>query len=197
MKKVLFTIVFGCFFVAVSVAQTQQGSFLAGGTISLAFEKEKSKTDASTVDGDSHTNISFAPLGGIFFADGMVAGAGINVGISSSETDDGSVKNTTTSLGLMPFFRYYHDSGLFGHGSIELGTAKFKSESGGTTTESDLGVFAFEVGPGYAIFLNENVAIEGLLTYGSRTLSVKDSPSDLKDITTGILIRFGFTVFIN
>lgn len=197
MKKVLISTIVGCLFLSTSLAQTQQGSFLAGGTISLAFEKEKQKDDAATVDGDSHTDISFAPLGGIFFADGMVAGTGINVSSSVRESDDGTFKSTTTSLGLMPFFRYYHDSGLFGHGSLELGTAKVKNESGGTTTETDFGVFAFEVGPGYAIFLNENVAVEGLLTYGSRTLSFKDSPNDLKDISTGILIRFGFTVFIN
>jgi len=195
--KILLLLLASVFCLPTLKAQTQQGSFLAGGSISMAFEKEKSKFDGTTTDGDSHTDISFAPIGGIFFADGMVAGAGITVSSSVRESDDGSIKSTTTGFGIMPFFRYYHESGLFGHASFAVGSGKSTFESGGTETETKFGLFEWELGPGYALFLNENVAVEGLLVYNSETQSIKDVTGDPKNITTGILISIGFTVFIN
>lgn len=197
MKKVFLTIVFGCFFVVFSVAQTQQGSFLAGGNISLYFATEKDQLGGTTQSEVGITDISFAPMGGIFIADEMVVGASLSIFSFVRDFKDLGTKSTNSGFGIGPFFRYYTTQGLFGHASFNVGTSKNKQESGGTTSESDLNIFGWEVGPGYALFLNENVAIEGLIVYENRQQTVKDSDPESKETFSGVRVRIGFTVFIN
>ncbi len=70
MKKVLLTIAFGCFLFSFSFAQTQQGSVLAGGSISASFDKQKAEVGSTTTDIGNFTQIMFSPDFGYFFVDG-------------------------------------------------------------------------------------------------------------------------------
>ncbi len=127
----------------------------------------------------------------------MAAGLSINFFTSKFKADAVDSENTTNSISIGPFFRYYHDSGLFGHAEIGFGSSKSESSSGGTSFETKFGLFSWMIGPGYAVFLNENVAIEGMAAFRSQTQTLKDSDPEQKDILLGPVFRIGFQVFIN
>lgn len=135
---------------------------------------------SGTTTDESCNSISFNPFGGYFVIDGVAVGAGITIQSDSFKPDGQSGKFTLSQLTVSPFGRYYHSSGFFGHLGFNFGSAKFKDDIGGSTFEDKYSVFGFELGGGYAIFLNDNVAIEPLLTYESN--SSKDENTDVKDI---------------
>lgn len=197
MKKILYSTVLLCFLFTSSFGQTQQGSVLAGGNISASFDKQKSEVGSTSTDVGNFTQISFSPKFGYFIVDGMAAGLSINLSNSKFKADASDFESTNNSITLGPFFRYYHDSGLFGHAEVGFGSLKNESSSGGTTVESKFGLFSWMLGPGYAMFLNENVAIEGMVGFQSQSQTLKDSDPEQKDILLGPVINFGFQVFIN
>ena len=147
----------------------------------------------TSTDGSSNS-ISFNPFGGYFIIDGIAVGAGISIQSDSFKPDGQPGKFTFSQLTVSPFGRYYHSSGFFGHLGFNFGSAKFKDDTGGSTFEDKNSVFGFGLGGGYAIFLNDNVAIEPLLMYESNSL--KDKDSDVKDIQKGVVIRIGFNIFL-
>ena len=178
-------------------AQTEQGRYMVGGSVGFSSTKDKQDIGGTSTDGNKHTNIWLLPSFGIFVADGIVAGAGLGITSNKNESDDGTFSSTTSGFTLAPFGRYYHESGLFGHLNLEIGSAKTKSESGGSSFETKFSVFGWRVGGGYALFLNNNVAVEPMITYGSSTQKLKDSDPEAKDINSGLMINVGFSIFIN
>ena len=191
-----FAIVF-CFVASVSIAQTQQGSFIAGGNISLSFKNQEFDNGSTTIDVGSQNDIAVRPTFAYFIKDGLAVGAMINISRSKFESDDGQFEDTDNIFSIGPMVRYYHDSGLFGHAYFGFGSANSSSTSGGSEFETDRGLTDWMVGPGYAIFLNESVAVEGLLTYGATTITNNDSDPETKEILKGIMFSVGFTIFIN
>lgn len=178
-------------------AQTEKGRYTVGGSIGFNSTKNKLKLGSITTDGNKNTNIFLMPSFGVFIADGILVGTGLGISSGKSKNDDGSLTFTDSGLSLAPFGRYYHDSGLFGHLNFEIGSGKSKFESGGTSTESKTSISGWRLGGGYALFLNNNVAVEPMITYGSTSRKLKDSDPERKDITNGLMINVGFNIFIN
>lgn len=195
MKKLLLSIAAVAFILAPAVAQTEQGSIIAGGSVSLDLNSQKAEDPSGTsVDIGSSTNISFNPTFGYFVIDNLALGLEIGISSSKFESDDGTFesKNSVTAFG--PFVKYYLDNGVFGMGSVGFGSANSEFTSGGSTTSNDLSVFQWRIGVGYAAFLNEFVAVEPMVSYGSQSLT---DDADFKDIESGITIGAGFTIFIH
>lgn len=200
MKKTLLTLSLSLLLVGFSYSQkTASGTFMASGSIGLAFNTEKSFDGTTTTTDGKSSLINFNPTIGYFVIDGLAVGAGINISTSSYKWDGSADQNKTSSLAFAPFVRYYTDMGLFGHGSVSLGSGKnkFTQDNGGTvtTSETKFGLFGFEIGGGFAYFLNDNVAIEPLLVYGSSSIKSKVAPNP-KSIDGGIQLRIGISVFL-
>ena len=88
--------------------------------------------------------------------------------------------------------RYYLPQNIFFHGEFGLGSSKSKNEP--NNAESKSSVFSWGVATGYALFLNNNVAIEPMLGYGAT--SYKDKDTKDKDINNGFFIQVGFQVYL-
>ena len=170
---------------------------MVGGSVGFSSQKQKFEFGSTSADVGTNTNISLTPSFGIFVADGIVAGAGLSITSNKFKSDVSDITNTLSSFSFAPFGRYYHESGLFGHLNFEIGSANDKDKSGGITTETKFSVFGWRAGGGYALFLNNNVAVEPMVTYGSRSLKLKDSDPEQKDIFSGLMINVGFNIFIN
>lgn len=201
MKKTFLTLSLSLLLVGFSYSQkTASGTFMASGSIGLTFNTEKSNDGTSTATDGKYSSIKINPRIGYFVMDGLAVGAGINISIYGYKWDGSANKVNTTSLAFAPFARYYTDMGLFGHGSVSLGSGKnkFTQDIGGTetTTETKFGLFGFEIGGGFAYFLNDNVAIEPLLVYGSNSLKDKTVAPNTKNINGGIQLRIGVRVFL-
>lgn len=169
MKKVyVFVLAVCCGFGA--MAQTEKGNWLVGGTFNL-----------NTVS--NSTTIGLNPTAGYFVADNFAVGATIMLEY------DKFGENKSTTFGAGPLARYYFGKPTnvrpFAHGELNFLSQKFKFPTG-TNTENGINYF---LGAGLALFLNENVALEGLAGYNHT--KIKDIEGD-----GGFALRIGFQVYL-
>jgi len=164
------------------LAQTQQGSFLIGGTAGFS----SSKTGDVTV-----TDLNLSPMASLFVIDRLALGGALDVGRSRSSSGDAAF--TTTTFSVLPTIRYYFNGG----GSIRpFGQGAFRyTYSSYTDANDELGLASLR-GNGWAgavgvdFFLNDHVAIEGVLGYDH--FKLKGS----RDATGTVGLSFGVSVFV-
>lgn len=159
-----------------AISQTEKGSTLVGGALSLQTTKNNS-------------NFSVTPNIGFFAANNFAMGGALNLNFSKI----GDVKNN--QFGVGPYLRYYFGKTqtkpfLLTEGSFL--SAKYETFDPLTnvkTKTSSNGV-GFLVGLGFAAFVNDVVAVEGLTGYNY---------SDFKGSTGsgGFTMRLGFQLYFN
>jgi len=152
---------------------TDKGSHLAGGTISLA---------SSFANSYNVFGANLNPNYGYFFADRMAVGGILSLDYSKSNTSDPSSLAT-----LSPFFRYYFGPNkplmFFGYASAGGGIYNYNKSSDW--------LYSFQVGPGVDYFVNEHVALEGLVTYkGSQVTTTKQDYTNTLGLLVGLQIFF-------
>jgi hypothetical protein len=126
-------------------AQTGQGGILLGGTASFDVP-------------DNITSIDVSPELGFFVIDNLALGGAISIGTAKA----GDV--SSSSFGIAPFARYYFGASttkFFAHAQVGYITSKTEIFGDDFTVKGS----QISIGPGVAIFLNDHVAIEGILAY--------------------------------
>lgn len=196
MKKFLFlasVLIFG--FSNVSNAQLQEGNIMLGADLGSGVT-----TTATNglfgfnlgLDEDSGYNLGLSPKIGYFLNDDFVVGAIVNLGYDNEAGDDAETSNTFT-YGLQGFSRFYltpadldlADDVPTGQFFIETnaGLAGRNIEGGDTTNG-----FAFGFGPGYSLFLNDNVALDASVKYNGLTGAGSDNYTHSLGINLGIQV---------
>ncbi len=199
-------------------AQFEKGTiFLNGGTsLGLNFGTSTSSFSGGgvTIETESsYSSFGLNTMPGYFLMDGLVVGLDINFNTNSSsfdfevsDTKTVELSYKTSEVLVGPFVRYYLDAGLFFQAGVGFGSASSTDdeydllEDNVVSTESSAGAFAYTVGVGYAIFLNDNVALEPSLGYGSVTYSENELPDGIDEITTtdaGLNVGIGISIFFN
>jgi opacity protein-like surface antigen len=151
-------------------AQTSKGDWMVGGD--LAFNTAK-----------KNRHILFDPQMGFFFLKNLVLGGHLSFQLQ----DEGTA--TISSFGVGPFARYYFGDTKarpFFAGDLSFLSSKIKTES---TSISNSAVDYF-LGVGASFFINENVAVDGIMGYRSIKYT-NESPSG------GLNMKVGFQVFLN
>ncbi len=151
-------------------SQAEKGDWLVGGTFEINTA-------------ENNNTISFNPDAGYFVINNLAIGGQLNF------TFDKLGDNKFTIFGIGPFTRYYFGDKKFRpflHGDMRYESRRLKT-SQGSSTESGFGYF---IGGGGALFINENVALEGLLGYDHTSVE-KDEGSG------GFNLKIGFQVYIN
>ena len=179
MKKKFFVMVLmiTCFAIT-TIAQTNKGTWLVGGSAGF----NSSKQDEAKI-----TSFTINPAAGYFFINNLAGGFGVNISHSKVKDSDGA----STDLSVSPFLRYYflklaQRAMLFGQGSFGFGSNKTTGTYGSTDKFT---TWMLAAGP--AFFLNEHTALELSLYYNS--LKYKDFPDAIN--TIGFLI--GFQIHLN
>jgi hypothetical protein len=172
-------------------AQTAQGNYLLGGNIGLDISSEKTKVGDETSDESvNFTTIAVSPNFGYFITDEIVGGLGLGF---FSVSSDG---NSSTSLNVGPFARYYYDVednvSIFGHVGFN-----FMSVDLGEDFESQTGT-SFNIGPGLAFFVSESVAIEGLLVYRNETMNQGENINgdEVKALSSCFVFSIGVQAYL-
>jgi len=80
-------------------------------------------------------------------------------------------------LTLNPFFRYYLSFGVFGEGSIGFGFDKWHFEE----SRGEKNIFNWDVGIGYSLFLNRNIALEPKVSYSYRRRTETYLPEEVEE----------------
>jgi outer membrane protein len=151
-------------------AQINKDDWMTGGNLRINTAKNNSQFE-------------FSPSIGYFLIDGLAMGARLSYQMEKLGS------NSVSGLGFGPFARYYFGNEKlfpFFEGAFDLSNRKYKTGTQ-TTTEQAFSVFG---GGGLAIFLNENVALEGML--GFRNSRVKNQSGN-----GGLNLRVGFQVYLN
>ncbi len=170
MKKYLYLISF--LFSCITLnAQTDKGDWMVGGN--LAFNTAK-----------NNTSIQFTPQAGYFFAKNFVMGGQLSV----AYTEQGSVH--LTDFGIGPFARYYFGETKarpFFAGDMSFISNRVRTSQ---TTNASATAFGWFLGAGASFFVNDNVAVDGVLGY-RRTKYENENGSG------GLNLRIGFQVFLS
>ncbi len=166
----LTTLLFACMQLQ---AQTQQGSMMIGGNAGFANSSQ----------GDfSITTVSINPSIGYFVIDKLAVGASVGISFFSGDLLEG------TSFGVGPFARYYFTDGsnIRPFGQVGFDWSSFKPKEG--DSQSNTG---FDVGVGASLFLNDHVAIDGIIGYNSMKADGEDDSTNTFGITFGVQAFFG------
>jgi hypothetical protein len=171
MKKILSCLLMTLLVSAYVNAQTEKGDWMVGGGLSF-----------NTTEGN--TFFSLQPSAGHFFAKGFVAGA--SLGFSTSKFGD----ERSTSWGIGPFARYYFELKQpvfkpFVHAGFNVESSRSKVMGIKQTNTGR----SFLVGLGGAYFINNNVAIDGLMGYNHTKVENYEGNG-------GFLFRIGFQVHL-
>ena len=175
MKKVAYLLAVLAFLLfSTGYAQTDKGSWLIGGT---------GKINIQDISGDNTIfNITLLPNAGYFVINNLAVGARTDLTFSSGDGFSGS------GVGVGPFVRYYFNLNNptlkpLATAGVSFFTSAFKPDVGEKTTNNSTDFF---VGPGLAFFINEFIAIEGLLLFEQDKnkidlggIKVEDKQSDL------------------
>src|SRR5690606_15527044 len=190
MIKILLSLMLSAMVIVGANAQTEQGGIMAGGSIGLNFGSYYDEYDGNKGDKVKTTNIAVMPKVGYFVADGLAVGLGLNLNSLSEKDDDD--KFTASTFLISPFARYYSSVGLFGDVSVGLGSEKNKYNDNEPNKDK---IFGWSLGAGYAIFLNDHVSIEPMVSYNN--YSYTDADDSANKVKTGqFMIQVGFNIFL-
>jgi len=192
MRKALLTLVI-LFLTITAFAQFNQGRMMIGGAISIQSYKEKSKSGSTTTTWGNTTEFSVTPQFGYFVIDNLAVGAGLNNSFWVYKADGSDEKATSSSFQFQPFVRYYLPQKIFFQGAFGVGAGKDVEYD---DDETKYGLSSWTLAAGYAILLNNNVAIEPMLGYGSSVTKYKDADPEYKTIDSGLFIQVGIQVYI-
>ena len=160
------------FIATFTYAQTNFGGILIGGTAGLDVQFE---------DPDNVISIDLQPQLGFFVLSNLAIGGDLT--LAYSKVGDFS----SNTFGISPFARYYFGEGgtrIFLHAQAGYITSKIDFGGGDDSTIKGSLV---QLGPGVAFFLNDHVAIEGILAYSK-------SGGDFD--TSQIGLRFGVQAYL-
>ena len=173
MKKqiLFFTLLFSTF---LTFSQTNEGDKLVGGTVSFGTQFVQNNNNLLF--------LNFNPNYGKFILDNIVVGAG--VGLNFQKQDDNSV----TSISLLPFARYYvgNSDVLQFYGEIKGGYIFQRLNNNFTTVNNQGG--QFNIGPGAAFFLSENVSFDFQVNY--QFVRIEEARN------RSLSFNFGFQVYL-
>lgn len=168
MKKILLSLAF-IIAVAAIHAQTDKGDWMLGGNFRLNTS-------------DNNTQIAFTPMAGGFVIDNLAIGGNLIFDYSKL----GNIKRT--DFGIGPFVRYYFTKANVRpiiHGSLNFLSSRNKTP---VDTDTENGTSYF-LGGGAAIFISEQVSIDGVMGYYHAKYADFDGSG-------GFALTVGFQIYI-
>ncbi|WP_266205690.1 hypothetical protein [Pontibacter kalidii] len=142
-------------------AKVKHGSILIGGNLDAAIQKTTRELN-QPLGPEEGTNI-LANLnfkGGYFLIHDLAIGLDLGLNHESYIVSVEGAKQTFRRTYLLggPFTRYYLDNGFFGELALKGGLLNFSTGDKTDIAQGTLGV-------GYAIFVNEKIAVEPMLSF--------------------------------
>jgi outer membrane protein len=172
---------------------TDKGHFIVDGSVYFSTNNTKSEQDGFNATKSNSFSLGISPKVAYFVADRLALGLETSFGYADNEfTNSNGTKfsGNSTSITVGPFIRYYLVNGLFGQAS--LGFGKSNSENDGFENESDF--FRYQLGIGYAIFLNEHISLEPTISY--QHSKNKSDQSTFETTNNGFTLGAGFTIYL-
>jgi Outer membrane protein beta-barrel domain len=161
----------------------KKGSVIGGGSFDFSTRKVTNSDSKSA-------SFSMLPWAAYSVMDNFLVGANIEVGTSSSKSDDFNYKAKSSYLVLGPTVRYYLNKGLFGHLQYDFGWSKINIKNDGSESSNNYFNQQFRAGVGYALRVNDKVLFEPMMGYSHNSNSLDIATS------SGFFIMGGFTIIL-
>lgn len=199
MKKLLFVSILICSSFN-AIAQTEEGEtkptdkghFIVDGSVFFSINNSKSEQDGFNTESKTF-GFGISPKAAYFIVDRLALGLETSFNYTDNEftnTDGDKSSSNSTAISVGPFFRYYLMNGVFGQASLGFGTSN--SESNGFENKSDF--FRYQLGVGYAIFLNQHISLEPIISY-QYSKNTNDQ-STFETTNNGFTLGAGFTIYL-
>lgn len=169
-------------------AKVKHGSVLIGGNLDAAVQKTTRELNQPLGPEDGTNilaNLNFK--GGYFLIHDLAIGVDISLNHESYIVNVEGAKQSFRRTYMLagPFTRYYLDNGIFGELSLKYGLLNFSS---GDKTDLAQGSF----GVGYAIFVNEKIAVEPMLSLRY----TREWQGDDANVSYGPMIGVGIQAYL-
>jgi len=169
-----------------------KGHFFFGGSLSIDGKKiERTPIDYEEVLTHNEKNFSTELHLGIFVYNYIAAGMKVDLLINRYKFSTGETTFSNVLL-LEPFMRFYTPFGLFGEGAIGYGFDKFGL---GSTADDDQKINTWNLGLGYSLFINNNIAIEPVFSYG--VIKKTEIEERIIEKNKGLNLHIGIQLYFN
>tara|TARA_B110000114_G_C14915259_1_gene326227 strand:- start:108 stop:707 length:600 start_codon:yes stop_codon:yes gene_type:complete len=171
---------------------TEKGHFIVDGSIFFSTNNSKFEQDGFNTKNNAF-GFGISPKAAYFIANRLALGLETSFNYADNEftnTDGEKTSSNSTAISVGPFFRYYLMNGIFGQASLGFGTSN--SESNSYENKSDF--FRYQLGVGYAIFLNQHISLEPIISY-QYSKNTNDQ-STFETTNNGFTLGAGFTIYL-
>jgi outer membrane protein len=186
-----------------TLAQSSKGKFLLSGCCSFSgsFGSSVLKSNDGNDRNGKIFNISLTPLVGYFLINGLATGLELQANYKSDIHYTPHTKSISTTVIAGPFVRYYIGNKKikpYCHFSIAKGKYHNEYDMDDLVTQTNnSSIFAFNIGGGTDIFLNDNVSVNLGLAYNYLSIKAKENNSNNnKDISGQIGLYAGIVIFL-
>ncbi len=208
MKKALLIIVVSALVAIVKIDSKAQatyrpallkGSSLIGGNLSFSFGSIETKYSGAFSGKSelSYNSFSFSPKAGFFVANGFALGFGADITSSTYKDADDDSESTTSQFTVGPIIRFYTHAGLFFDADLSFGKATQKYSATGSSDEEKATITKWQLGAGYAIFLNDFVAIEPGVSYRSASSKSEDVSVETNSTIGEFVLSVGLNIYLH
>ena len=195
MKKLLFTVFAIVALSLAAKAQFSKGTIMAGGSVGYSSTTNKETVGNVTTTLGTTSSLTFLPQVGYFFIDNLAAGAGITLQSVKFSVSGSNQSNSTTEFLFSPFARYYLPQKIYGQFGFDVGSGtEKKTNNNNATTETTSSISGWSLLAGYAIMLNDHVAVEPQVGYRSLVQDYGSNNGKLTD--AGLFLRIGLQVYL-
>jgi len=189
-------------------AQMNSGSRFIAGTNSLSLEGYTHKMSESTAVPTKIFGMNLSTKAGYFIKNRIAVGGMIDYRysrqrseyISTFDSTKVVTTNASTTWLIGPLVRYYVEYGTivpFAEMSVGIGKENSRYEStGNAPSKYKSPVFALNAGVGANYFLNESIALEGMVSYSfTRTKHTNPTGPDTVYLNNGIGATVGIVIY--
>jgi len=179
----------------------QEGSFLVGGSMGINFgngKYEYSYQQSSQSNTSKISSFNFNPKIGAFISNGLALGISLDLDTNIEKSEQGTfkLKSTMTNYLLGPFMRVYTNSGIFFGGDYSFGKATIKHSYTGGSSSYDTNTSKWDLGVGYAAFLNDHVALEPSISYQGFSSKEEEDGNSYTHHTGQMVIGLGLSIYL-
>jgi len=168
-----------------------KGSLWVGGALDFSTDKSNHVTSDGQITVKRETTIFEGTIDFGYFMFNKFS-TGIEIKYFIKRIDYGQSITTSDELIIGPAFRYYTKIGVFAKGALGLGYYY----TGAKVDPVKFRDFLWDIGFGYSLFLNKNIALETFVSYYElRQTAIKIAESDNEH--RGLNITLGFKFYFS
>ncbi len=199
MKRITALIVISLFLTSFVSAQLNSGSKFIAGANRFAANSYGDKDVGSDLDADKYFNMGLNAKAGYFIKNRIAVGALADFGYSSLKYGTSDYKTTYSNWLVGPLARYYLEYITlipFAEASLGFGSSSSKTLFDTSETTSKHSVINASVGIGADYFLNESIAVEGLLNYNiNKQKPTGEGATGDGHVQKGLGVSFGILIY--